>query len=422
MVARDEVGQSVHPALGVQGGHLRIRPVPFHPLLDQHMAVGQGGDLGGMGDAEDLVAAAGTLTQHLADLPGRLARNAAVDLVVDDGGHGVPVGQGILDGQGDAAQFASGCDFGQGFGRFAGVGGDIKFDAVLPVAGQRPTAVPQAEPDPRHIQEIQCIRDLAVEFLKSLQAGLGQDLGGFPGQTVQPHLFGLQTVVVLLGELDALQLFPGLFPKGQHIFHRVAVFPLELVDQVQPLLDLVQFPVVALVILQAGSQVGREILGGVVEIQQLARAVRQAAVQLGCGIDGVGRFPQQVHSAGGLVPARQGRIGPGDLFPDGGGVGQHLAAALQALLLSCGQGGVVDLVHLVLQQVGLAALLFLVGDQAVQFPLDPDQLLVDLVIGLVLGPVLGIIVQQGLVMGRVEQPHRVVLAVDIDQAPAQFPQ
>ena len=228
--------------------------------------------------------------------------------------------------------------------------------------------------------------------------------------------------MVLLRELDAFQFLAGLFPKSQHVLHGVAVFPLEFVDQVQPLFDLVQLGVVALVVLQTGGKLPREVLDGVVQVQQLAGGVGQAAVQLGRRVDGVGRLPQQVHPAGGLVPAREGGVGPCDLFPDGRGIGQHLAPALQRLLFPGGQGRVVDLVHLILEQVGLAALFFLIGDEAVQLPLDPDQLFVDLVIVLVDLPVPGVIVQNALVVGGVEQADRVVLPVDVDEPAAQFPQ
>jgi len=172
-----------------------------------------------VGDAQNLMSAAGALAQHLANLARRLARHAGVDLIVNDGGDGVPVGQGVLDGQGDAAQFAARSDLGQRFRRLAGVGGDVKFNAVLPVAGQRPAAVPQAEAHPRHIQKVQRVRDAAVQLLKGFQAGLGQGLGGLPGQAVQPVLFGLKPIVVLLRKLDALQFLAGLFPKSQHVLH-----------------------------------------------------------------------------------------------------------------------------------------------------------------------------------------------------------
>ncbi len=70
------------------------------------MAVRQSCNLRGMGDAEDLVSF-GALPQNLPDLPRRLARDAAVDLVVNDSRNSIPVGQGIFDGQGDAAQLAA---------------------------------------------------------------------------------------------------------------------------------------------------------------------------------------------------------------------------------------------------------------------------------------------------------------------------
>ena len=158
-----------------------------------------------------------------------------------------------------------------GFGGSPGVGGDVKFDAVLPVAGQRSAAVPQAEAHPRHIQKVQRVRDAAVQLLKGFQAGLGQGLGGPPAPDRTAGGFSAWSRSWCSCENWMRSSSSRAFsPKSQHVLHGVAVFPFELVDQVQPLLDLIQLGVVALVVLQTGGKFPREVLDGVVQVQQLA--------------------------------------------------------------------------------------------------------------------------------------------------------
>ena len=106
MVAGDEAGQRLHPAILVQRVDLGIGTLIRDVFLDEQMAVCQRSDLGRVGDAKDLMTL-GTLAQHLTDAAGRLAGNAAVDLVVDDGRHRVLVGHRVLDGEGDTAQLAA---------------------------------------------------------------------------------------------------------------------------------------------------------------------------------------------------------------------------------------------------------------------------------------------------------------------------
>ena len=106
MVAGDEAGQCLHPAILVQRVDLGIGTLIRDVFLDKQMAVCQRSDLGRVGDAKDLMTL-GTLAQHLTDAAGRLAGNAAVDLVVDDGRHSVLVGHRVLDGEGDTAQLAA---------------------------------------------------------------------------------------------------------------------------------------------------------------------------------------------------------------------------------------------------------------------------------------------------------------------------
>ena len=109
-------------------------------------------------------------------------------------------------------------------------------------------------------------------------------------------------------------------------------------------------------------------------------------------------------------------------IPDGRGIGQHLPAVFQRLLFTGSQAGVLDLLHLILQQVDFALLFSLIGDQSIQFPLDPHQFPVQGIVLLENSAVLRVIIQNAQMVRRVEQTHRIVLAVDVDQSAAQLPQ
>ena len=120
MVAGDEMRQCIHAAVFIQRMDLGIGPLIGDVFLDQQMAVRQSCDLRRVGDAQNLMSHC-TLAQYLTNAAGCFARNAAVDLIVNDGRHSVFVCHGVFDGQRDAAQLTARGDFRQRFGRFAGV-------------------------------------------------------------------------------------------------------------------------------------------------------------------------------------------------------------------------------------------------------------------------------------------------------------
>ena len=91
--------------------------------------------------------------------------------------------------------------------------------------------------------------------------------------------------------------------------------------------------------------------------------------------------------------------------PNGGRVGQHLAACFQGLLLAGGQSGFFDLLYLIAQQVDTALLFALVGYHGVQRLFDADQFPVDSIIRLIFSTVLGVSIQNALMTGRVQQAH-----------------
>ena len=205
----------------------------------------------------------------------------------------------------------------------------------------------------------------------------------------------------LLRGLYHLKFFPCPFAKGEDVLYGVSVLPPELIDKVDALLDLVQLCVVGVVGVQTANEVCGDILRGVIKVEQLARTGRQLSVELCRCVHSVGGFAQKVNSSRGLVAAGEQRVTLCDTVPDGGSVRQHFAAAFQRLLLPCRQAGIVDLLHLIAQQIDTALLFALVGYHGVQRLSDADQFPVDRIIRLILSAVLGVSIQNAFMTGRV---------------------
>ena len=121
--------------------------------------------------------------------------------------------------------------------------------------------MPQGHAHARHIQKVQRAGNAGVQFLKGFQPGLGQHLCFFPRFCVKTQFFRLQGIIALLGMLDAIQLLPGLLPESDHVLHRAAVFALQPVQKIQPLLHLVQLCIVGVVGIQPPDQICGHVLG-----------------------------------------------------------------------------------------------------------------------------------------------------------------
>ena len=109
-------------------------------------------------------------------------------------------------------------------------------------------------------------------------------------------------------------------------------------------------------------------------------------------------------------------------IPDGRCIGQHLPAVFQRLLLTGSQSGILNFLHLILQQIDLALLFGFIGDQSIQLPLDLHQFPVQGIVLLKNSAILRIIIQNPQMVRRVEQTYGIVLTVDVDQTAAQIPQ
>ena len=203
------------------------------------MVVRQRRQLGQMGDAQHLLVG-GNAFQLLSDLLGSPTGNTGVHLVKNQGLHLVFFRQNVFHGQHDSRQFAAGGYLAHGFQRFARVGGHVKRHGVR--AGGRQLRLPElaGKLHSRHIQLGQLRQD-------ALRHGLCCRFPVFPegDRRVPGGFFRLlelpfQPFQMVVGKFDVVQLFSRAVQIGQDVLAGRAVFPAQLVNHVQPGLDLFQ--------------------------------------------------------------------------------------------------------------------------------------------------------------------------------------
>ena len=128
-VAAEHLGQLDDPALAVELLDLGHGPAVALALGDPVVGVGVGGDLGQVRDAQDLVAS-GEGPQAAPDRVRAAPADPRVDLVEDEDGRLVGLGQDALDRQRDARQLAARRDPRERPGRLARVRGEAVDDLV----------------------------------------------------------------------------------------------------------------------------------------------------------------------------------------------------------------------------------------------------------------------------------------------------
>ncbi len=127
--AVQHAGKFPHPRIFRQPVDLGDGAVRDNAFGDQVMVIRRGSDLGQMGDAQHLVVT-GQFPDFLRDLFSRLAADPGIDLVEDDRVDPVLFCQHAAKGQHQTRKFAAGRYSGQGFDRFAAVGGKQKFQLI----------------------------------------------------------------------------------------------------------------------------------------------------------------------------------------------------------------------------------------------------------------------------------------------------
>ena len=203
------------------------------------MVVRQRRQLGQMGDAQHLFVG-GDAFQLLGDLLGGPTGNAGVHLVENQGLHLVFFRQNVLHGQHDSRQLAAGGHLAHGLQGFARVGGHVKRHGVR--AGYSQLRLPElaGKLHPGHVQLGQLRQD-------ALRHGLRRRFPVFPegDRRVPCGSFRLlelpfQPFQMVVGKFDVVQLFSRAVQIRKDILTGRAVLPAQLVNDVQPGLDLFQ--------------------------------------------------------------------------------------------------------------------------------------------------------------------------------------
>lgn len=125
----EEAGDFLDAVVAFDEGDLGGGAALDFGFFDAEVAVGAGGDLGQVGDGEDLVVA-GDLAHFVGGEGGGAAGESGVHFVEDEGGDTGAPGTGDFDGEHDAGHFSAGGDAGEGAKGFAGVGGEVEFEPV----------------------------------------------------------------------------------------------------------------------------------------------------------------------------------------------------------------------------------------------------------------------------------------------------
>ena len=158
IVAAHDASDLLYAALKVEKMYLCHCTVIFVMLLDHELGIRHHGDLAQMRHAQHLTRAR-DLTELDADLLRCLAGDAGVDLIKDQRGDAVTIGDDRFERQHDARELASRGDFGDGLRNFSLVRGDQEGHGIHALNGQLPLLLLHGEDDIRHIKEPQLLRD-----------------------------------------------------------------------------------------------------------------------------------------------------------------------------------------------------------------------------------------------------------------------
>ena len=109
------------------------------------------------------------LTEFHSDLLSRFSADTGVDLVENQRGDAVPIGDDALQRQHDAGQFTTGGNACQRAWLFPTVGGNQKFQVVHTVNGQLSHSVLSGQHHIGHIQECQLFCHLCSKTLQQLR-------------------------------------------------------------------------------------------------------------------------------------------------------------------------------------------------------------------------------------------------------------
>jgi hypothetical protein len=131
-VAAEHASELPDPVMTVQALERGSAGTAAVILDDEEVVVSAGSDLWEVGDGENLVVL-GHVLELGPDPNGNPSTDARVDLIEDEGGHGIDASQDGLEGEHDAGELAAGGDPGEGAGFEAAVHCHQELDALAAV-------------------------------------------------------------------------------------------------------------------------------------------------------------------------------------------------------------------------------------------------------------------------------------------------
>lgn len=134
-LATQHAGEFLDAGFAVEKLDLREGAAVFDLLGDDEVAGGGRGDGGEVGDAKNLMLP-GDAAHFVADGDGGFAADIGINFVENQDRDLVLGGEDGFEGEHHAGHLSGGRDGAQGTRRFAGIGGELKFDRVEAVAGR----------------------------------------------------------------------------------------------------------------------------------------------------------------------------------------------------------------------------------------------------------------------------------------------
>ena len=330
--------------------------------------------------------------------------------------------QHIFHRQHNSGQLAAGGHLAHGLQRFAGVGRHIKCHTIGPVGSQFQFLKPAGKLHPGHIQLRKlCQNPLGKQF-RLLLPIFPKRKRLIPSSFFRLFQFAFQPFQMIIGKLNFVQFPFCLLQVGQNVLTGNAIFPAQLMNHVQPGLNLLQFIRRIVQAVPGIPYLFRRILNLIHEVRHPVVDGLKAVTEPSQSGQRMLRLGQQSGRSIRVLPAVQALRRFFQSAAEFFRILQELSPLLQRLILPRFQLCLLDLPNLIFQGLHTAEFLTFVHGQTVDFPSELRHLLIRLGIGLPQGLVVRKGIQKCQMVFFIKQGSGVVLAMNVDQLNAQLAQ
>ena len=402
--------------------HARIRPSALHTLFHGVLPVGHRRDLRQMRHAEHLLPRLCHSPELFGNLLCRPSADARVDLVEDQRRDRVLLRQHILHRQHDPRQLAAGRDLCHRPERLAHVGRHQEPHKVKPCLLRLLLLKLTLELHLRHVQLRKFCLDALLKLNRSPLARLAQRKPRLLDFLVLFRQLRPQPLDFIACKFDLVELALRLLQKRQHVLHARAIFPLQLVQHIEPLLDLLQLLRRIRQLVAHIPRFLRRVLRGVDKLRHLLVQRCHIVRHTLHARERLFRLRQQRRRAVAVLVAVERRCRGFQRVRELFGILQQLPPRLQFLVLTRTQLRAFDLADLIFQCLHQPRLLCLVHIEPVDLAPQRLRLRKRCAIRLQQRLVVRERIQIDQMVRLVEQPLRIMLPMDVNELQAEPPQ